>query len=529
MTNVVHITGLIDRKTDFSKLRVTDGAEFNSYENRNEDECLPGTRAEVLRQIAEWPLSPQGKCIFWLCGMAGTGKSTISRTVAKLFEQDKLLGASFFFKRGEADRGNAKRLFPTIKKQIIAHIRIPQLELGVQKAISDDPNISGKSLREQFKKLLPQPLLNLKQPKNQISTLVIVIDALDECEDDSDIRVILQLLPRLRESNAVRLRILLTSRPDLPIDRGFSKIATDAYQNLVLHEIPEAVTEHDISLFLNHRLLQIRNERLLPADWPGGEVVHSLITLSVPLFIFAATLCRILDDYHWDPVDSLTEILTHQREESKLALTYLPVLRRLLNNQSEKLEMQLVREFQEVVGAIVILENPLSIVSLARLTGIPEKLINLRLSPLHSVLRIPKDKNMPIRLFHLSFRDFLLREKTEFWVDEENIHQRLTASCLLMCDNLRRNICGLPSEGTSRTEIDRQTIDDCLSPELQYSCRYWAHHLAQSKDLSSMLHVASSFLKKHLLHWMEAMSILGLASEIVGIIDRLLSVIQVSL
>jgi len=45
--------------------------------------------------------------MFWLNGVSGTGKSTISRTVAQGFEREAVLGASSFFKRGERDRGNA--------------------------------------------------------------------------------------------------------------------------------------------------------------------------------------------------------------------------------------------------------------------------------------------------------------------------------------------------------------------------------------------------------------------------------------
>ncbi|KAL4860726.1 hypothetical protein BDV12DRAFT_181179 [Aspergillus spectabilis] len=69
--------------------------------------------------------------------------------------------------------------------------RIPQLELGIQKAISDEPNIAGESLREQFGKLLLHSLRALEQSMDQIPTMVVVIDALDECEQDNDIRIIL--------------------------------------------------------------------------------------------------------------------------------------------------------------------------------------------------------------------------------------------------------------------------------------------------------------------------------------------------
>jgi cytidylate kinase len=49
-----------------------------------------------------------------LNGKAGSGKSIISRTVASRLKEKGLLRASFFFKRGEEDRGNAKKLFPTM-------------------------------------------------------------------------------------------------------------------------------------------------------------------------------------------------------------------------------------------------------------------------------------------------------------------------------------------------------------------------------------------------------------------------------
>jgi hypothetical protein len=496
--------------------------------NQHEDECLPGTRTELLNEIARWAVSPLGKCIFWLNGMAGTGKSTISRTVAIRFKQEKILGANFFFKRGQGDRGNAMKLFPTITRQLAKSI--PQLTTGVQKAIYDNPDIGFKGMREQFDKILLQPLLDLEPSTLPILSVVIVIDALDECDVDNDIRLILQLLQQLKDPEALRLRVLLTSRPELPIRLGFKKLANHDYEHLVLHEIPEEVIEHDLSLFLNHRLSEIKEERdpPLPIDWPGVINIKKLVALSVPLFIFAATICRIFEDPNWDPLDSLPEILTHQKDESKLDSTYLPVLDRLLNRQTEKQKKDLVQEFHQVVGAIVILESPLSVISLSRLIGLPERLIRLRLNSLHSVLRVPNDESLPVQLFHQSFRDFLLdpetRSKTPFWVEKSEMHHRLAISCLHVCQSLRNNICQLRSDGKQRTKIDRRTIDQCLPSELQYACRYWAFHLAQCKDSNDLMHSALSFLEEHFLHWVEAMCLLGFASEVVGIVNLLQNV-----
>jgi hypothetical protein len=165
----------------------------------------------------------------------------------------------------------------------------------VQQALYDDPDITSKSLSEQFEKLLFQPLLSLEKPGQQPQIAVIVIDALDECKHDQDVRNIIRLLPRLQEAKALRIRVFLTSGPELPVKFGFSKIADHDYLELALHEIPEEVIGHDIELFLHDRFTKIRHDRNVPRDWPGDDVVQEIVKLSVPLFISAATICRYIE------------------------------------------------------------------------------------------------------------------------------------------------------------------------------------------------------------------------------------------
>lgn len=488
----------------------------------------------MLCQVKKWAESSQGKCIFWLKGGAGTGKSTISRTIARHLKDNHLLGASFFFKRGEEDRGNAKRLFPTLIQQLV--ISVPQLGPEIQRAIERDPYISEKALGEQFNKLLLQPLLNLDM--GQTVTLVAVIDALDECESDTnkdDIKVILQLLPQVQISKCVRLRFFLTSRPELPIRLGFKKVKGDL-QNLDLHDIPTSEITHDISIFLRYSFSNMREDHDLPAEWPGGEAIKILLTKTEPLFISAATLCRFIDAT-WDPQDRLEKILADKSSYvSEMARTYLPVLNQLLLGQNKWETPQLVQEFKQVVGPIIVLATPLSVNALSELLGIKADNIKKRLDWLHSVLNIPDDPDIPVRPLHLSFRDFLLDNTTrvtedskEFWIDKEVIHQNLTDKCLeVMHCKLRKNICNLANDGLQRSDINPHSVKHHLPPELRYACRYWSQHLVQSQDPASALAKAFLILKAHFLHWVEAMSILGFISEVLGAINRLQSASNVS-
>lgn len=97
-----------------------------------------------------------------------------------------------------------------------------------------------------------------------------------------------------------------------------------------------------------------------------------------------------------------------------------------------------------------------------------------------------------------------------------------------MRHSLKTNICNLPSYGTQRREIDIRIINQHLPPELKYSCHYWTQHLLQSKYPITQMDDAFSFLQDHFLHWLEVMSILGIISEAVGMINTLQSIIQVS-
>src|SRR4051794_3002651 len=91
-----------------------DGAAFNSRRKGNDSpehtECIPGTRVDILQRIATWSKSSSGAYTFWLSGMAGTGKSTIARTIARELQAQNCLGASFFFSRGGGDLSHAGKL-----------------------------------------------------------------------------------------------------------------------------------------------------------------------------------------------------------------------------------------------------------------------------------------------------------------------------------------------------------------------------------------------------------------------------------
>ncbi|PYH76158.1 putative G-protein beta WD-40 repeats-containing protein [Aspergillus uvarum CBS 121591] len=507
------------------KLPYVEGSSFDASDAEHEARCHPETRIDLLNQILEWADNQRGECIFWLNGMAGTGKSTISRTIAQRFWKKKQLGASFFFKRGEGQRASAKRLFTTICAQLL--LQDPTLIRYVELTIDKDPYISGKSLKEQFTKLLLEPILSLDG--GECTNVVILIDALDECDNKDDIRTVLQLLPDVQKCKSRNIRVFITSRPELPIRPVFEQ--TNNYRCLALHNLSETVVGEDIRIFINDEFSLIKERRKILGQWPGDDVLETLVRRAVPLFISAFTMCRFVDDSNWLPEDRLLMLLENPAATSGSLMdrTYLPVLQQLLSGAIDHEKKQLEQEFQDTVGVIILLASPLSVRALAQLTGIRERIIATRLQRFHSVLRIPANPEEPVRILHLSFRDYLVTTtEKSFFVDEQETHMKIASNCFrIMETHLQRNICGLTSYGTGFKDIDPQAISHHLTDDLKYSCRYWVYHVLASDTLDDF--EVLSFLQKHLLHWLEALSLMRNTPEALRLIRDLQSEVLVGL
>ena len=531
----------IDQKTVLDKLPTADDAAFNSLAEGDAPTCHVGTRIDLLEQIYRWADDPRAEAIFWLNGMAGTGKSTISRTVARHFAARHRLGASFFFKRGDGDRGKVAKFFTTVASQLI--LAEPALGVQVKMALDSDPAVVRKTMKDQFEKLILEPLAEISRAELKTPSLVLVVDALDECERDDDVRLIISLFSRTKTLKSLPLRIFITSRPELPIRLGFNAIKS-TYQDLVLHEIPEPVVEHDIGVYLEAELARIKDEynnsvpedRRLPANWPGPSKTKILIKMATPLFIFAATVCRSLMDRRCgNPDKQLGEIMEYQTrsQESQLDAAYLPVLNHLVSGLSGRKKDKLLEEFRRIVGSIVILESPLSTRSLARILRVSKDAVDDRLDLLQSVLSVPPSPDSPVRVLHLSFRDFLVdpekRETNPFWVDEKRTHEDMATNCLqIMREHLHTDICGLEWPGTPRVAVSLQKIHGALPPEVQYACLYWVHHLQEAKGRIRDGDQVHDFLRHHCLHWLEALSFIRRVSGSVALIRALQALLEVS-
>jgi hypothetical protein len=235
---------------------------------------LPDTRIDVLAKIEEWADGEDKSCIFWLSGLAGTGKSAIARTVARRYCDRGRLAASFFFSRGGGDSSHTGLFVPSIAHQLAQCEALGVVD-HIRGAAKQHSHATSLALQDQWARLVLQPLSKL-EAGSKGGTLLLVIDALDEIDDERSVGGLLQLLPKVSELAHVRLRILVTSRPETPIRHGFGRMNSQAHQDFVLHHIPSEVSYQDILVFLKHHLSIVAKEHNLQGDWPKQQGCNCL-------------------------------------------------------------------------------------------------------------------------------------------------------------------------------------------------------------------------------------------------------------
>ena len=97
-----------------------------------------------------------------------------------------------------------------------------------------------------------------------------------------------------------------------------------------------------------------------------------------------------------------------------------------------------------------------------------------------------------------------------------------------MAKNLRKDICGLHSTGALATKFKQERVRQCLPTELQYACLYWVYHIRKGRSKIQDDEQMYTFLREHLLHWLEALGLMGKVSDGILSLISLESMVTVS-
>jgi AcrR family transcriptional regulator len=476
--------------------------------------CLPGTREMLLNEIMDW-FADDGPSVYWLRGLAGTGKTTIARSVANLAEQQGLLGASFFFSRTDIARQRAGAVLPTMAYQL-AKWR-PALREPLCNAINSDREIAERTMTEQVECLFMQALSHTTSP---VPRALLVVDALDECGKIGDCEggLLVPLLVGCLSRLPFSVKLFITSRDEPSICRMFDSLpARHSMHKAALHiDIDRKIVNGDIELYLYDKLRSMLNGPKEPA-WPPSIAITELTRRANGLFVYAVTIAEYIkssSDFY-TPAALLEEVLSTSAIDAQyhyrdLDALYLKVLDKAAAGGGGNPD-RLRERVRDAAASVVLAQEPLSWSALKNLTDLPVSVLKL----LSSVILESSDGT--IRPFHASFEDFIVDEHRcsdrAYLVDAVHHHERLARRCLALMNNaLRYDICELSEPGTPNDKLPEleSVLQGVVPAELRYACIHWAAHLSEVGSPNSRLREdLTKFCKKHLLHWFEVMSLIS--------------------
>ena len=360
-------------------------------------------------------------------------------------------------------------------------------------------------------------------PRSPERTLVLVIDAFDECGSHISRPGILGTLTDAA-TLAPWLKIIIISRPEADIERFFSALPKSSY---LKYELPEGTTS-DLRIFAEDQFNRVAKIRSLPAPWPEPSLFNTVISQAAGLFIFVKTIALALERCA-DPTEYLTETLRDSRATGLTSLygLYSSILRAQICRSTA--------EFRRVIGVLLAAApyRPLHDKTIAKLAGVSPMLVAKWVNELSSLLYRDDGANGGIRIRQSSVSDFFLSNDcpSAYNINFREANMDLGISCLnTMTEQLRFNICKL--EDSRLTNADFRDlpsrIKDNISDDLQYSCLYWSNHVrfdAQESDERVLEGLRSFFEGPYALYWIEALSILGMVSIGVQSLQRVISVI----
>ncbi|KAG8867194.1 hypothetical protein FRC20_006482 [Serendipita sp. 405] len=489
--------------------RIVDGS---AYSSTNVGHCTAETCEDILIQLMSWAYDsdPRAAKVYWLTGMAGTGKTTIAYTFCERLKHEGILGASFFCSTIANDTHKMDHVFPTIANALGVHSqRVADALLEALK----DTKVSDMTLNDTIVALISGPTAIEKSPFHG-KTRIVVLDGFDQVEDRNRVEALFSLI--LGHIGGVALKFFISSRP------LFDKL--DGATQLLRYNLdsrPERDVRKDIMLYVRQRLgllaTRLGDER---EGWPTEDQVDAVVGRATPLFIYAATVCTYVGERSNNQIKRRLQAVidnapvkgSTQSPTSKVDALYAQII--------DAASWEFNNDIKDVLGLIIVARDHLSIQSIASLS-FPrdrtdgESRVSDAVSTLRSVLSVPSDQDEGIKVIHSSFPDFLTdRDRSkEHYYKRSQCHRKAATNCLHLMEALldRDGTWGLQDLDASLVDVQNRAD---ISSGLAYACIHWISHVIEVYHLeaASAMELESdilSFFNIRVIRWLAHMSVLG--------------------
>jgi hypothetical protein len=474
--------------------------------------CLENTMTDVLAMVINWVSDPTpNQRTLWLHGPAGSGKSTISTTLADHFRRLKQLGAFLFFDRDVIEGGNPALVVRTLAYQLGSfNSRIGDI---IRVTIETSPQTLTSPIHSQFQELLIEPLssveLSMKSP------IVLILDALDECGTLEDRKGLLEVLGGKSVHLPSTVKLVITSRSEHDI-----RLALEPQIHILTLELDLTSTaiNNDLLTYFEHHMhaIQMKNRYLGP-DWPGSKIIQILVARAYGLFVWASFACNFIDAH--DPRKRLDIILNGSTTWT--AHTTLDSLyRTALKHSGVWDDEDFLEDFRAVVGMVLVLRNPLTSAAIDNLLANPDGRPSAQtIGQLSCILSL----RPTVRFIHPSLADFLLDRSRcghDIWYfSPASCERALAILCLRLLEHVLM---------ADMSQCDFLVNDEnSVSQDVIYACMFWVDHICMIKDDFPQIEtLVEKFIDRHILHWLEAMALLRRFRVAIKRLDRLSEWIQ---
>ncbi|KAM0178843.1 hypothetical protein ACHAPC_008311 [Botrytis cinerea] len=450
-------------------------------------------------------------CLLWIKGDPGKGKTMLlCGIINELHKSDESALAYFFCQATDTRINNAVAvlrglIYMLLKKQpaLLSHLQ-KRYEVAGEKLFKDVNTFIA----------LSEILKDILQDKS-LKPTILIVDALDECQNDLP-----QLLRLIVSSLSISSRIkwLVSSRnfPEIEEEIDQVKQGTTLSLELNAESVSAAIKWYvrEKVDYLAKRKRQIEENR--------NSIECYLLDNANGTFLWVALVCRNLERARLFTISKL------QDYPSELDPLYSRMIRQITHMEDIEAATLCLR----ILSVIVTVYRPITLDELSTLMGLDNEI------PLEEMIKLCGSflvvRNRSIFFVHQSAKDFLCikADRESFPLERKKVHTELFQSSMIaMSKALKRNIYDLNYPGFPIDEVKIPDPDPLLC--IRYPSLYWVDHLRdgdpeQNREYTQDNGNIHAFLRGHLLHWLEVMSLMGRISESINAISILESYGSVS-
>jgi hypothetical protein len=485
--------------------RLTDPRDDRTRILASKDDLLAGSCDWILDEaaFAQWWKDDESR-IFWIHGDPGKGKTMMMMALTEEIARrvgdtpDRKTATAFFFCQNTVpELSNAAAIVRGLTFLLATEQPALQTHLARKYAEAGERLFEGSNVLPS----LWTTLTDMAQDAS-VSRLYLLVDALDECEQDS-LRMFLDLA--ISPAASRRIKWVFTSRNEQHITQ---RLRTRHNTSL---ELNATHVSNAVSLFIRHKTLQLAKEKGYSRTVLQG-IREYLDDNAHGTFLWVALVCKALTDeevYEWN-VAEVMKLFPAELE---------PLYKRMLQQLRQAKMKEHVMFRERILCAVTVACRPLTVDEVGYIANLPDRhagnaqAIQDFVSSCGSFLTIRKKT---IYFVHQSAKDYFATGSgcMIFPCGQPQAHEQLAHRLLdSMSQTLTTDILGVRWPGTQVQESVDKVVCQRVPLHVQYACCHWIDHVQKGRMTLEDGGVVHEFLQARLLMLFEALGWLGRVSD----------------